>query len=377
MSVGETLGGLRRKASLEDIATVIMGQSPPSSAYNTDGIGLPFFQGKAEFGSMHPTPVKWCSAPTKIAEPGDVLISVRAPVGPTNLAIDRCCIGRGLAAIRARPGYRSKWLLYAFRTMEGAIENLGTGTTFKAISGETLRHLEIPLADLECQDRTIAEIEKQFSRLDEAAASLERVKGALSRYRASALSEAARSPYGRWPDCRLSDLFSEPIVNGLSVKESPTPTAVRALRLSAMSDSGLNYADHRYLPVDPQTVEDIVVRNGDFFVSRGNGSLALVGRGTIAQIPPFPVIFPDTMMRLRFADPSVREWVEMLWPSRLVRRQIERRVKTTAGIYKISQPQVASITVPLPSLRSASASSPKSIAACQSSARSKRKSWRT
>jgi type I restriction enzyme S subunit len=115
-----------------------------------------------------------------------------------------------------------------------------------------------------------------------------------------------------------------------------------------MSESRLNYADHRFLPVCPASVDDILVAEGDFFVSRGNGSLALVGRGATAQTPPFPVIFPDTMMRLRFNDAEVRRWVATLWPSRLVRRQIEQRVKTTAGIYKIAQPQVASISVPLP-----------------------------
>jgi len=211
-----------------------------------------------------------------------------------------------------------------------------------------LEQCEIPLPDLEEQRRIAAEIEKQFSRLDEAVASLERLQGSLARYRASVLFAAAGSPQTDWPQRRIADLLSESIVNGLSVKESPIPTAVRALRLSAMSDSGLDYSDHRYLPVDWRTVEDIVVRGGDFFVSRGNGSLALVGRGTIAQNPPLPVIFPDTMMRLRFSDPAVLRWVAMLWPSRLVRRQIEQRVKTTAGIYKMSQPQVASITVPLP-----------------------------
>ena len=63
-----------------------MGQSPPSPTYNSERRGLPFFQGKADFGDLHPTARKWCSQPSKLAEPGDVLISVRAPVGPTNLA---------------------------------------------------------------------------------------------------------------------------------------------------------------------------------------------------------------------------------------------------------------------------------------------------
>lgn len=190
MSSRPDSSGSLRRVPLQGVATVIMGQSPPSSAYNVEGNGLPFFQGKAEFGPIHPTPVKWCSEPTKTAEPDDVLMSVRAPVGPTNLAIERCCIGRGLAAIRALPGVRSKWLLYAFRAMERAIDDLGTGSTFKAISGETLRQLEVPIADLDHQDRAIAEIERQFSRLDKGVESLKRVKANLKRYESAVLMSA-------------------------------------------------------------------------------------------------------------------------------------------------------------------------------------------
>ena len=86
-------------------------------------------------------------------------------------------------------------------------------------------------------------------------------------------------------------------------------------------------------------------------MSRGNGSLHLVGRGTSAQKPPKPTIFPDTMIRLRLSD-AVRKsgWVRTLWPSRIIRSQIETRVKTTAGIYKIAQPQVEGMVIPLPPL---------------------------
>ena len=85
---------------LGEVCQIIMGQSPPSTTYNKNGIGLPFFQGKAEFTELYPIAEKWCNAPNKIAEPNDILLSVRAPVGTTNIANIKCCIGRGLAAIR-------------------------------------------------------------------------------------------------------------------------------------------------------------------------------------------------------------------------------------------------------------------------------------
>lgn len=100
---------------LGEITEIILGQSPPSATYNENGIGLPFYQGKLEFGNIYPSPKKWCSAPKKIAEEGDVLISVRAPVGPTNICPEKSCIGRGLAAIRGLGGIKSYFILYLMR----------------------------------------------------------------------------------------------------------------------------------------------------------------------------------------------------------------------------------------------------------------------
>jgi type I restriction enzyme S subunit len=204
-------------AKIEDISTAILGQSPASSSYNTDGEGLPFFQGKAEFGSSYPQAVKWCTEPKKTALKDDVLISVRAPVGPTNLSPAECCIGRGLAAIRPNDGISYKYLLYYLRSIESEVESLGTGTTFKAISGAVLRNLPVSLAPQNEQKRIVAEIEKQFSRLDEAVDSLKRVKANLKRYKAFVLKAAVEGKLTEeWrkknPDVEPADKILERIL---------------------------------------------------------------------------------------------------------------------------------------------------------------------
>jgi type I restriction enzyme, S subunit len=170
---------------------VILGQSPSSDTYNAEGIGLPFYQGKAEFGDLYPTPEKWCSSPKKIAEMGDILISVRAPVGPTNLAAERSCIGRGLAAIRPR-GMPTKYSLYYLRYIEKEWDSKATGTTFKAITGDVLRNQEIPIAPLLEQQRIVSRIEELFSDLDAGMAALERVRAGLRRYKAAVLTAAVK-----------------------------------------------------------------------------------------------------------------------------------------------------------------------------------------
>ena len=134
-----------RLAKLGDVCGIIAGQSPPGSTYRKQPEGLPFFQGKADFGLLHPIAQVWCVEPNKIALPGDILISVRAPVGPTNVADVRCCIGRGLAAIRSGEDANRDFILYALRMFEAKLEASGSGSTFKAISRNGLEKIEIPL----------------------------------------------------------------------------------------------------------------------------------------------------------------------------------------------------------------------------------------
>lgn len=129
------------------------------------------------------------------------------------------------------------------------------------------------------------------------------------------------------------------------------PPGVAALKLDAMTANGLDFARVRYLPIENAKAENLWVRAGDFFVSRGNGTLSLVGRGSVSQEPPFPTIFPDTMIRARLIN-TLRSsaWIPAIWQSPMVRRQIETKAKTTAGIYKISQADLRSVAVPLPPL---------------------------
>lgn len=118
-----------------------MGQSPPGSTYNECGEGKPFFQGRADFGWRYPTNRVYCTEPTRIANPGDTLVSVRAPVGAINMALERCCIGRGVAAARHKSGSRSL-TYYAMNELSPQFEQFeGAGTVFGSIGGSEFRNL--------------------------------------------------------------------------------------------------------------------------------------------------------------------------------------------------------------------------------------------
>ena len=154
------------RTTLDNVAMIILGQSPPSSTYNQEKTGLPFFQGKTDFGLMHPTVRNWCSDPKKIAEKNDILISVRAPVGPTNISKEKCCIGRGLSAIRPLREVNHLWIFYHLRLLENNIATKGTGTTFKAITGSQLKSIVLNIPPMNEQKRIVAKIESIFGNID-------------------------------------------------------------------------------------------------------------------------------------------------------------------------------------------------------------------
>ena len=116
-----------KKQQLHTVATIIAGQSPPSSTYNSTGGGLPFFQGKADFQEKHPRVRMWCnSTKRKEAKPGDILMSVRAPVGSVNICDQHSIIGRGLAAIRPLSILDGEFLYFFLKSNEEKIAGLGT-----------------------------------------------------------------------------------------------------------------------------------------------------------------------------------------------------------------------------------------------------------
>lgn len=172
---------------LGEVCKIIMGQSPPSNTYNKIGDGLPFFQGKAEFSDLHPIVEKWCSVPNKVADVNDILLSVRAPVGATNIADTKCCIGRGLAAIRFE---NYKYIYYYLKSIEKYLDTKGTGTTFKAISGETLRNVLMPIPPLPEQQAIVAKIEELLSELENGKKQLLTAQQQLKVYRQSLLKWA-------------------------------------------------------------------------------------------------------------------------------------------------------------------------------------------
>ncbi|WP_329811593.1 restriction endonuclease subunit S [Streptomyces sp. GSL17-113] len=152
-----------------------------------------------------------------------------------------------------------------------------------------------------------------------------------------------------WVWARLGEVLSEPLINGRSVRTKENGFPV--LRLTSLKPDGVDFGEAKLGAWTEEEAEPYLVTEGDFLLSRGNGSLKLVGRGSLVRAITDPVAFPDTMIRVRTETKLLdSQFLSHLWNSPLIRTQIERAARTTAGIYKINQGILADIHIPLPPL---------------------------
>jgi len=196
-----------RWVKLGDVCEIIMGQSPPGNTYTGKPDGLPFFQGKVDFREYSPKVRVWCTQPKKIAEEGDILISVRAPVGPVNMSNLKCCIGRGLAGIRCKDEIAINWYIFWYlQFIENQIASLGSGSTFGAITRSDLANLGIPLPPIKEQRRIAAKIQELMQEVERARNACEKQLEAAKAIPSAYLGEVFESEEAKkWDRKRLGD----------------------------------------------------------------------------------------------------------------------------------------------------------------------------
>lgn len=192
------------RARLKYQARIDMGQSPPSVGYSSIADdGLPFLQGTADFGALSPLPKVYCATPPKIAEQGDILFSVRAPVGQLNLADQQTGIGRGLCGIRAGSRLLSSFAWWALHEARDQLNYVSTGSTYEAVAAEDVGNtlVAIPLLD---QQQAIADyLDRETARVDALIAAKERLLGLLAEKRQALITHAVTR--GLDPNAPLRD----------------------------------------------------------------------------------------------------------------------------------------------------------------------------
>ncbi|MCX5584492.1 restriction endonuclease subunit S [Streptomyces erythrochromogenes] len=239
-----------------------------------------------------------------------------------------------------------RFLFWYLRSQRDALRKTGKGGAQPNISQTILKAWPIPVPPLAEQHRIVEVLENHLSRLDAAEDLLllahGRSKQLVQRFITRQLENA--------PVRLLRDLLEAPLINGRSVPSEEGGFPV--LRLTALKTTALNLAARKEGRWSAEDAAPFLVAKGDFFVSRGNGSRSLVGRGALLdRVPAEPVAFPDTMIRIRANSSTILPgFLQAVWDCHSVRQHIETSARTTAGIYKINQSILGRTPILLPPL---------------------------
>ena len=341
-----------RWARLGEVCEIIAGQSPPGDTYRKVPEGLPFFQGKADFGLWHPVAQCWCVAPTKIALPGDILISVRAPVGPTNVADAECCIGRGLSAIRPRAEVDRDFVLAALKLFEGKLEKLGSGSTFGAIKRDDLESIEIPFPSVEEQRRIATILNDQMAAVERARAAAETQLEAGKALPASYLRAVFSSPEAqKWLVRKLGDVGE--IVSGVTLGRKLNGAETRRvpyLRVANVKDGYLSLSDVYEIEATEAEIAKCTLRAGDLLLTEG-GDPDKLGRGTFWQDQIAECIHQNHIFRVRLNPQEFSpEFVSAQVGSPYGKAYFLTHAKQTTGIATINQKVLGSFPLLVPPL---------------------------
>lgn len=355
---------------LKYLAHIEMGQSPSSEDCHLDpSSGLPFFQGTAEFGSFFPVARQYCAAPPKLAAKGDLLFSVRAPVGEINIAPSVCGIGRGLCAISPQSDVDRNYLWWALHWVRGQLDIEATGSTYEAVAAEDVGNLRLTLPAL-VEQRAIAffldEKVKAIDELVEEKRSLRRLL--IEKRRAMVTHAVTRGLHFDFPrrDSGIPWLGEIPahwevrslrrLVTSLEQGWSPVASNQPAgadeygvLKLSAIKGGHFWAEENKALSVDDDVPEHLTIRKDDVFITRAN-TPGLVGDIAVAHENHPRLIFSDLIYRLR-CDHKVAlpAWLAQVLLSGVGRGQIEAEAKgSSVSMVKLAQDQVLGLLLPTP-----------------------------
>ena len=330
---------------LTEYCTLNMGQSPDSKTYNTQGKGLPFYQGNADFGETHPITHVWCSAPVKVAEDGDILISVRAPIGAMNMAVERCCIGRGLAALTPIRNKCSKqFLYYALQSKVDSLIAQGTGSTFKAISKKVLEATCIPAySTIEQEqiaetighvDNTIAARRKQLALLDQ-----------LVKSRFIELFGVYPSNPKGWETATIRDIVAD--VRYGSSRPAVDGGKYPYLRMNNITYGGeLDLTDTKRIDIPDNELDKCTVRRGDVLFNRTN-SKELVGKTCVYNRDEMMVL-AGFVIRVRVTERVLPEFLSAFLNTDFSKQMLLGMCKAAIGQANINAQEMQNIGIYLP-----------------------------
>jgi len=331
---------------LKELVDIQMGQSPESKFYNYDKIGLPFYQGKADFGRINPTPKMWCSKSKKEAKPNDILISVRAPVGDLNINKEQSCIGRGLAAITCKSDVDMMYLYYHLKYLKPQLRHISTGSTFESINRSQLENLIITYKSYAEQikiSNTLNVVQRQI----EVKENLLSLCDLLIKSRFVELFGDIELNEKKWKKIKFDELIKS-ANNGLARRGNNKDGNI-VLRLIELQENSINYSSPNRIFLTDDEKKRYRLLDGDLLFARVNGNPNNVGRCAPFYECEEQVYHNDHIIRTS-CDKSQLDSVfaAYLFNSEYGKNRISKKIKTSAGQYTINQEGLKSIEIILP-----------------------------
>lgn len=340
--------------ALKDVCKINMGQSPDSSSYNENGEGIPFFQGNADFGERYPVTRVWCNAPTKIAQSEDILISVRAPIGALNYAKEKCCIGRGLAAITPDKSKVSLEFVYWFLKGKNAeLKSKGTGSTFKAISKKILEEILIPDVGFDKQHEYAQMLEKIYVIIQTRKQELQKLDELIQ----SRFVELFGDPYVnplKWKRLKIKDAVTIEPQNGLYKPQSDyvaDGTGTPILRIDGFYNGRVtDFGSLKRLKCSGMEQQRYLLLEDDIVINRVN-SIEYLGKCAHIKGLLEDTVYESNMMRMHF-DPEHYNpvYICKLLCSQYIYDQIVNHAKKAVNQASINQKDVLDFNIYQPPL---------------------------
>lgn len=325
---------------------VVAGQSPPSDAVTDyDGYGLPFLQGNAEFGLVSPQPKNRCDIARRRAVRGDILISIRAPVGALNIADREYGIGRGLAALRPRSNQlNERYLWWGICSLVPDLASLAVGSTYDAVTGEDIGTLPIPIWSLERQRSIAAYLDAETGRLD-ALISKRRQMIALLDERVKSVVNApfgSQIVYGL--DGRPLGLVGvacvrlgqvSAIQSGLTLdggrEAGLTAVTLPYLRVANVQDGSLDLSELKEVTVSRAVATRCRLEAGDVLMTEG-GDPDKLGRGAVWPGDVSPCLHQNHIFAVRPGRKLSPEYLALITRTSYARTYFEMTASKTTGL---------------------------------------------
>jgi len=277
-----------------------MGQAPKGSTYNVVGEGYPLIAGAGDFGECFPKPKKWTNAPTKIGSAGDILLCIRATIGDLNWVRSDCCLGRGVAGLRAQSErldqkYLWHWLTYAAPDLRAK----GRGATFLQISKSDLHSIALPLPALFEQKRIARILDAADALRAKRRESIAQLDALVQSRFLEMFGDPVSNPM-KW-ETRSLDSLLQSVEGGWSPKCLARPATLDewgVLKLGAVTWCSFDESAQKALPEDTTTRKHLEVKAGDLLFARKNTSDLVAATVYVREVRP-KLLFPDLMFRLK------------------------------------------------------------------------------